>query len=594
MSDQAPRSPRRLPVVVTLYALLACVLIVGAVFYPRFFLYGPTRIQTTAELVTRVVLIATAVWFLFKIKALLEERWAARDESLSPVPPPPEISPDDLVKQQQDIREAIDLILQRYSPKVVGLFTKMLASSHYQVRVTEQAELLGNSVGIRVSIEYAMTNAERRDLEESEGSEQTSYGIQSIPVPVLKASKGTLLDSFDVTSEAGSALPVLSQKESRGLVVMALETLFYLTFNRASADPAEEKLQVAALGALSRFVSQMGRITTGPADTNGTTETASLEEAFDQAVASLQGPRTMARLQHLKNFCCFFAQNHVFVADVPTPPGTRFIVNYSKAVPLYGRTSKPDQRRTRFGLAPYKFWVPLNLAFTAESYHFRMDIGEGQFVADQYLADSSTGKHLTRDEISRLAPEGYVRVRAGSGLPYAHLYTRGLHKSAPRNWVTVVKFDEVPPGALGATAVVATVSAALVSLMTFIIGPANGPSADTAALLFAVPLFAATLVGHSIDRVQRSSLATYGALAVTGVTAFLGAVLFGLLPGMLSVTEVSVFGLLKLRSIHIGGLVIAIAAIGNVVFLGWRLKFKTQRYLEMLKRWDKPHLIGRE
>lgn len=187
-----------------------------------------------------------------------------------------------------------------------------------------------------------------------------------------------------------------------------------------------------------------------------------------------------------------------------------------------------------------------------------------------------------------------MRIRDGSGLPYAHLYIRGLNKAEqPTDLVTVVRFEEVPPGALGATTIVATVSAALVSLMTFV-PPSTGPNADTAALLFAVPLFAATLVGHSIDRVQRSSLATYGTLAVTGATAFLGAALFGLAPNVFFMRDVTVFGLFTLPGINVGGLVIAVVAISNVLFLRWLLKYKIRRYLRMLQRWDKPSIAPQE
>jgi len=94
------------------------------------------------------------------------------------------------------------------------------------------------------------------------------------------------------------------------------------------------------------------------------------------------------------------------------------------------------------------------------------------------------------------------------------------------------------------------------------------------------------LVGHSIDRVERSSLATYLALAVTGATAFLGAVLFGLVPNLFVVKDVSVFGLVTVPSINVGGLIASVVAVSNVIFLRWLLKYKTRRYLSMLQRRD--------
>ncbi|MGQ0779311.1 MAG: hypothetical protein ACT4NY_33665 [Pseudonocardiales bacterium] len=520
---------------------------------------------------------------------MLEKRWEARDASLSPGPPLLE-NLDDLAKQQQDVLEAIALVRQRYSAEAVYLFATMLAS--YQVRVTERAELLGTSVRMNVSTEYAMTAAERKALVES-ASGQSGDTSPSIPVPVLKVTKGTLLDNLDVTDHADSSVSVLSQKEARGLVALTLETLFYFTFAEA-ADSAEEERQLAALWSLRRFVTQTGRIKADSAGADDPDSKIPLQDIFRRSIINLQSPANVARLGALEKFCCFFARNYVIAADIPMPHGVRFIVKYSKTVPLYGRTLRADQkRRVRLGLEPYKFWVPLNLAFTAESYHFRMDIGEQQFVADQYLATDPSGEHLSRDGVGNLIADGHVRIRDGSGLHYAHLYTRGLHKSEPTDLVTVIKFEEAPPGALGPTAIVATISAALVSLMTFM-RPGDGPNADTAALLFAVPLFAATLVGYSIDRVQRSSLATYGALAVTGATAFLGAILFGLVPDLFFVPNVRLLGTFSVPGINVGGLLIAVAAISNVVTLRWFLKYKTRRYLRMLQRWDKPDLISRQ
>ena len=622
MRRSAPKPPSSL-FVVTAYALIALCLIALAIFGNPSEVFGVTAntmMYRLVDLAARVVMLAVATWLYIQIRALLESRWKTIDINLSPGPPRPEIAVNDLAEQHKDVVAAISLIRQRYNSEAIGLFTKLLAGSHYQVRVTERAELLGSSARMCVSTDYAISAAERQTLwqaasskvadstssekvadstsSEKEGSiASVADGLQgTIPVPVLKATKGTLLDNLEVTDYNDASLSVLSQQEARGLVLLAVETLFYLTFDRAEPGSDAERQQEAALWSLHRFVSQMGRITIRlTSAATSITQRSPLRRAFLETIENLLSPVSVERLEHLEAFCCFFAQNYVVVADIPLPPGVRFIVKYSKSVPLYGRTLERDQRRTRLGLVPYKFRVPLNLAFTAESYHFRMDIDEGRFVADQYLVPGPADEHLGHDDVRSLTNDdvhdlikgvGYVRIRPSAGLPYAHLYARGLHKSDPADLVTVVRFAEVPPGALGATTVVAAVSAALVTFLTFVPATSNGPSADTSALLFAVPLFAATLVGHSIDRVERSSLATYLALAVTGATAFLGAVLFGLVPNLFVVKDVSVFGLVTVPSINVGGLIASVVAVSNVIFLRWLLKYKTRRYLSMLQRRD--------
>ncbi len=259
MRRSAPKPPSSL-FVVTAYALIALCLIALAIFGNPSEVFGVTAntmMYRLVDLAARVVMLAVATWLYIQIRALLESRWKTIDINLSPGPPRPEIAVNDLAEQHKDVVAAISLIRQRYNSEAIGLFTKLLAGSHYQVRVTERAELLGSSARMCVSTDYAISAAERQTLwqaasskvadstssekvadstsSEKEGSiASVADGLQgTIPVPVLKATKGTLLDNLEVTDYNDASLSVLSQQEARGLVLLAVETLFYLTFDRA-------------------------------------------------------------------------------------------------------------------------------------------------------------------------------------------------------------------------------------------------------------------------------------------------------------------------------------------------------------------------
>lgn len=506
-----------------------------------------------------IALVVAAAGLIFLTCALLRRRWHRTDASRGPGAPMPDV-PHDERALQEDILTAIAAVDAQYNAPVIAMFTRMLIHTRYCQRVTERAELLGNSMRMHVSTDFVMSSSDRTRIKEP----------ASLPVPLLRISKGTLLDNLDVTDGADASIPLLSQHEARGLVALTLEALFYVTFKREPVDTEAETQQLAALWALRRLVSRMGRL-----DTHW--------EDFRSAIES-QAPDNEERLADLTDFCMFFAVNYVVVADVPTPAGTRFIVKYAKTNALDIPNTFYGRWRARVGLVPYEFTMPLNLAFTAESYHFRMDLGDAQFVNEHYIARPN-GHHVAQEELRQLTGGGYVRVRSQSAQPYAHLYARKLDTVPhPTNLVSVVQFAETPPGALGATTVVAAVSVALIAIMTFVAPATNGPNADTSALLLAVPLFAATLVGHSIERVQRSALFTYAGLLITGVIAFLSAMVFGLLPGTMSIKKVDIFGLFTLPNVNIFGMALSAVGVVLVVFLWWRWRYQTGRYLHMLTR----------
>lgn len=571
-----------LGVTITL-ALIAAVLI-GLPLLPNMLGGLPGHVSMTARVVVACVMLAAGLGILVWVQRRFVKRWDAGDGDRSPGRPVPESLGSDEAAQIRDIANAISQVRAKYDPAAIGLFCGMLIGfgNGYRTRATQRAELLGTSLRISTTINHAISAAERHTLVEG--------GSTCFPVPFLWLEKGQLLDNFEISGSGGNSLATLPQYEMRGLIAIALGTLFDLTFKREdqtaeasqAARSARSDEEHAALWALRRLVCRIGRLKAAP-NVGVVLEEDEVSKIFKDAVGKFS-PATGDRMDDLRDFCRIFARYYVLAVEMPIPDGVRFIVKYQRDTPILGAPDRRDKLRTRFGLRPYRFGISLDIAFTAASYHFRMDNGENQFVSHHYIRDRSTASLVQQDAIRRLVPHGYVRVHHNTGLPYAHLYVRGLNRSRPQNWVTVVEFEEAPPGALGATLVVSAVTAALITAMSFI--PSNGPSADTSALLLAVPLFAATFVGHSVERVQRSSLATYTGLICVGVTAFLAAILFGLAPSdWLMLSDVRLLGAIRIGGVNVGGLALAVVTVANVVFLYWVHRYRMQRYLKMLDRW---------
>lgn len=523
------------------------------------------------EFIARLGTLGLAALVAYRVRWERRRVWRTTETPQALATPVPDVRRVSLPEQQKDIFAAIALVRERYDRPAIALFARMLINNRYRLRITERAELLGTSVRTHVANDYVMSAADRERIDERSGITWKSP-CTSIPVPLLNESKGELSDNLDVTDGGGESISVLSRREARGLVALALEAIFYVTFDRAERGTALEMAQTAALLTLQRIVSRSGRLDTHE----------KLRDDAKKAVSALT-PISEDRLLDFEEFCRYFTINNMVVADVPVPEGNRFVVKYSKTNPLNPPTQWQDWLRARLGLVPNRFHLPLNLAFAAESYHFRMDIGESQYVSDHYMI-TKDGNSVDRKDLIEITNGGHVRVQHGTALPYAHLYTRGLNDAPVRDLFSVVRFNETPPGALGAGMVVAAVSAIVIAILTFIPPMGSGPNADTSALLLAVPLFATTLVGHSIERVQRSSLTTYVGLAVTGATAFIGAAVFGLIPGKTSVSDISLFGLFVVPSVNIVGVVLTAIGTANAIYLAWRHRYYTENYREMLKK----------
>ncbi|MEO3930563.1 hypothetical protein ABGB07_42960 [Micromonosporaceae bacterium B7E4] len=398
-------------------------------------------------------------------------------------------------------------------------------------------------------------------------------------VPMILSTKGAMLDNVETFDGAGDPVPFLSQEDARGVVAHVLRQLFRETFGEL-VHAADERRHDAVLFALLRLVFQAGRVSVADADAY-----------FDRNVAPIRDRADGTQLRRLRGICSFLVRNYVVIAEVLPPDGCAWILRYTKTMPVYGRaTSTRGRRRVRLGLAPNTFVIPLNLPFTTTSYHFRMRAGANTYVKVHSVQLAQSGASVDQTAIRAMSERAYLRVRHRQALPYAHLYARRFDTCrAPADLVMEVVFDEVPPGALGLTSWLAALSALVITLLALLVpvNDGNRISGDVLAFLLAISPVAATFVGYSMEKLQRSSLTTFAGLVATGATSLVAALLY-VQPSPAWLVARPTVPLLGEIRVNLG--VFAVGLVGGVVaaYLFFRLRDELHHYVDLLRDGEHP------
>jgi len=378
-------------------------------------------------------------------------------------------------------------------------------------------------------------------------------------------------------------VPALLQEEVNGLIAYVITNLFRITFLSYPPDQIGRKLTDVEERLRWSLINLACHV--DPVDTG--TKNAILG-LLDTTPVSVADPDT---LDSLRRFCDFCAEHYLIVVEAELPRGSRLSMKYTRTVPEYGRTADwNDRLRVRLGLSPFRYSIPLRLSFDAPSYHFSMLGVQGQYLARETLINTVTGRQIAPNVFDSVTPQPYLQGRYDSGLPYSHLYMRGLHKAEVVDMSTRIEFDEIPPGALGGACVVAVACAVLIWFFALIqpgLQPSAAPPSDMPALLLAVPAFAATWIGQSVDRILRSSSSAYVGLAVSAVLSITSALLYVANSNRRSfdtIRSVSLFhGLVSLKNVDVSWFILAIAASIMAAYLAEMLRDKVRSYMRALK-----------
>lgn len=485
--------------------------------------------------------------------------------------------------------ESMRQISHRYKSDVLYLFQQVLHDpSQYLTRATEIAHINDGSLKQDVTLNYAIHDATAEMISEA--------GEKTILLPLMRLKKGTMLDNLELWDTNDRPLAALLQSETYGILAYVIDKLFrqaYFGDTQEAQTRALSDFEAKLFWTLVDLVCHVGRVSSEVKEAIFGLLSPNL---VGSAASPTGAPSTVDKVavKRLIEFCDFFSSYYLIIVEAPLPVGSRLILRYSRTIPIYEQTATfTDRLRVRLGLSPFGFTYPLTLPFDAHSYHFRMPAGSARFLVDQRLIDSQNGRSVNQATYAGENPRPYLRLRHHSGLPYAHFYTRGLNQVPRHDLWTRIEFDEVPPGVLGGAAVISTTCAILIWFFTLIQPGLRGVNTNTdmPALLLALPAFAATFVGHSAERVLRSSIASYAGLAIAGVTSACSALVYIANANHKSLYTINHFtlfnGLVRLSNIDISWVILALIASLSSAYLVEVLRDKVRWYMRMLERWRK-------
>lgn len=365
---------------------------------------------------------------------------------------------------------------------------------------------------------------------------------QSLLMPLLTVEKGTLLDNFVVRDACGNTVPTIPQSSARGLIVRALEVLFEMMPIEVKDAPAPAKFKAR----WKRVLAGLAVAICSPGPLNKQSD--NLKRKTNAALKAIESlPTTDQWKRRLRDFCRYYIDYYVIVAELAPPTTKHVVLSYSHKMPCESpATQESNLWRGRFGLTPAAIDIPLNLnAFRAGSYHLQVSANTGQYVFDHHLERLDSTEHITQEDLTKSGIDAYARIYYEEGRPNAHLYVRRQEGGPPdelERLKSIIRFREIPPGALGGATVISAASTTLILFFAVThlgmrIDTNDGSindqiraalNSDIPALLLALPAFIAALVGTWTDlsHIRRTSLTTYVALAGTMILSLFSALFF--------------------------------------------------------------------
>ncbi|AGZ40566.1 hypothetical protein AFR_11385 [Actinoplanes friuliensis DSM 7358] len=447
----------------------------------------------------------------------------------------------------------------------IDLFAHLLVDGMHVTRVGEDVRVTGDMLVNDVTIEVSLEALQRLRQLPDEGK---------VVIPILRR-KELMLESFEARDGADNRLAHLPQHLTDGLLAWAIKGLFQLAY------APDHELTTTQNSKLYRLIGLICR--------TDIIDPAEFEVAYTAIVGNTGGTGADDP-QLLRSICGYFAGNTVSAVEVDVAEAEQIYVRFQDITTNNRLASSHDRHRTRLGIRPYRYRIPINLAYYAHIYDLSVTGHESHFVFKHYLVESA-GQTVNEVLPSHLATEPGMGLRLdrNQGIPHTGLHIRGLNRAVARNLECVAEFEEIPPGALRRTLVISAVCSFVMLAFAFAMPNAVSDSkgTDLAALLLAVPGFAATLVGISTDRVQQSSLTTFIGLVVSASISFAASLLYVLQTLLWRESpqlRLSILGVVKLPSGDVVWMVFAALSICTTVYLTVEGTYRMHRYLAALRR----------
>ena len=457
-------------------------------------------------------------------------------------------------------------------PTAIDIFAFLLMDGGHVARVSEDVQVSGDMLINDVTIEVSLEVLNR----ESQKSRPRVPDKGPVVIPILRR-KEVMLESFEVRDGADNRLTQLPQHLTDGLLAWAVMGLYRMVY----AAPDTE-LTAAQRSTVYRLIGLICRTDIINSD--------EFAQAYDAIVGNppAHGDEDPALL---RSFCAYFAANTVSAVEVAVSDADQIYVKYRDVTTNDRLDTAHDRQRTRLGIRPYRYRIPINFAYGARIYDLRITGPESHFVHKHYLSQSTPDGMIDVKPSDLATKSGMgVRLDRNQGVPYTGLHTRGLNRVAlPRDLECVAEFEEIPPGTLRRTLVISSICSFVTFAFAFAMPSAiqDSRGTDLAALLLAVPGFAATLVGISTDRVQQSSLTTFGGLVVSATISFATSVLYvmqSLVWRASPAVQLRILGMITLPRADVIWLLFAALSLSTTVYLAVEGTYRMHRYMSALRR----------
>jgi hypothetical protein len=503
-------------------------------------------------------------------------------------PPDQAYQPDE--KWLADLQTHIKPDMQRLDTRGVLTFIDLLANpASYRVRVAESVDFVERGLRQRVGVEFNIP--------------ASALDAKYLYLPVLMPIKGELLDNFRLYDASGKSVANLSYEETTRLAAVGL-TYLLSGSESANGDEADRAEAVA--------VDQI--VLLGPVARRGRIDISEAQQEVDERINALRTTVSDSTRERLRAYLKLLSVTYpiVIVISPEAMIAGRLLITYELTlIPRAERKGWEGRFRLALGLRPYQLAMPVNLAFTAQSYHLRISGPGDKYVMRQYLCCRHCGKLVRRNWRSQDAGaksetpsqncrhtvlsgnqttgKRHFRLRQRRGQSYVHLYMRGYASDdAPRDLQFLARFREVPPGSLANAAATALITTLLIAVAGYLSTHVRGSAySDIPALILALPVAAASWMGINEDagKLVGSSLLARLSLIVSGLLSIAAIVIYlALTPkdpakdhtGSHSRSNVHPFEILGIH--HTGWNTLVILSLLNFAYVAFRFAVRVTYY----------------
>jgi hypothetical protein len=464
---------------------------------------GTVRVLVAALGVTVLILLHTARYAWVRPSSRLfesqvnEERGKSRLQQLT-------------VEQLVAIRDTPSV--RREEIRAFGLLIGGLQGRAQHIH--ESYRLGDHAMERRVTIEYDLSQDLIQDLQ--------ATGAEWLSFPIMTVKKGFLPDDLSTYINDRPA-SVAAYDDVLELLLNACRSLAGTAFGSEKSPWLICAKQIARLGKIPEVVTGKPRQYYSSADTEqrlrgwfaAQRPVDDEEEAKRRAQSFGQLLRFMDLYTDAYPVCILIS-----IKDIQQ----HLHVTYTHSTPIQGPPSRTfrDDLRAWFGVGPHVLQVKAMLQYLAKSYHLVVHGPTNAYLFAQEIVDLEKGEIIAPHALEEPSTRSYVRRQPWNPSPSSHLYMRGFRELPTRDLWVRVSFDERPPGALGAAAVMSL----LLFGLTFTLAalseiPGSGTTLDVVAMFIALPAVAGGLLGGT-ELVQRRFTALSTRTGLLGVVVLSG------------------------------------------------------------------------